>query len=152
LSEPVPKPVRVPIQIRWRDLDALAHVNNAAFITYFEHARLAYVRELLGPEAPIDQHTLLWVDFQFILAEVTCQYRSPVTLDDKPVVEIWVSRVGRKSFVFQYRMTDERTRRLLAEGCSTQVWYDYRSGTSQIIPETVIGMVEAKQGAPVDRK
>jgi acyl-CoA thioester hydrolase len=151
MPEPVPNPVRVPVQIRWRDLDALAHVNNAVIITYFEYARLAYVHELLGPDAEIDRQTMLPVNFQFILAEVSCQYRSPVTLADKPVVEIWVSQVGRKSFVFEYRMSDERTGRLLAEGCSTQVWYDYRTGTSQVIPPGVAGMIEAKQGAIAER-
>jgi acyl-CoA thioester hydrolase len=151
MSEPVPTPVRVPIQIRWRDLDALAHVNNAVFISYFEYARLAYIRELLGPDATIDRQTMLPVDFQFILAEVTCQYRSPVTLEDRPVVEVWVSQVGRKSFVFQYRMNDERTGRLLAEGCSTQVWYDYRTGASRVIPDEIIARIEARQGMKVQR-
>jgi acyl-CoA thioester hydrolase len=146
MSEPVPTPVRVPIQIRWRDLDALGHVNNAVFITYFEYARLAYIRELLGPDAEIDRQTMLPVDFQFILAEVTCAYRSPVTLEDEPVVEIWVSEVGRKSFVFQYRMRDERSGRLLAEGRSAQVWYDYRTGRSKVIPEEIIARFEGRQG------
>lgn len=151
MSEPVPRPLRVPIQVRWRDLDALAHVNNAVFITYFEYARLAYIRELLGPDAPIDPQTLLPVDFQFILGEVTCRYRSPVTLEDEPVIEVWVSRVGRKSFVFEYRMTDGKNGRLLAEGHSTQVWYDYTTGTSQVIPESIIGQIESRQGAQVQR-
>ncbi|MGE5602825.1 MAG: acyl-CoA thioesterase [Nitrososphaerales archaeon] len=151
MSEPVPNPVRVAIQIRWRDLDALAHVNNAVFITYFEYARLAYMRELLGPDAPLDPQTMLPVDFQFILAEVRCQYRSPVTLEDRPVIEVWVSQVGRKSFVFEYRMTDEKSGRLLAEGCSTQVWYDYRTEMSQVIPEAIIGRIEIWQGAKVQR-
>lgn len=151
MSELVPTPVRVPVQVRWRDLDALGHVNNAVFISYFEHARLAYIRQLLGPEAPIDRQTMLPVDFQFILAEVHCQYRSPVTLEDSPVVEVWVSQVGRKSFVFQYRMIDEGTGRLLAEGCSTQVWYDYQTGTSQAIPEETVAKIESRQGAAVQR-
>ncbi len=151
MVEVVPTPIRVRVQIRWRDLDALGHVNNAVFITYFEHARLAYIRELLGPDAPIDRQTMLPVDFQFILAEVTCHYRSPVTLEDTPVVETWVSQVGRKSFVFEYRMLDEKTGRLLADGCSTQVWYDYRTGVSQIVPEEIIKMIEAKQGIRIER-
>jgi len=151
MSGPVPNPVRVPIQIRWRDLDPLGHVNNAVFITYFEYARLAYGRALLGPDAKIDPDTMLPDDLQFILAEVNCQYRSPVTLADEPVMETWLSQVGRKSFVLQYRMTDERSGRLLAEGCSTQVWYDYRTGMSQAIPERIVTMVEALQGAAVQR-
>jgi acyl-CoA thioester hydrolase len=151
MSEPVPTPVRIPVQIRWRDLDPLGHLNNAVFITYFEHARLTYIRELLGPDAPIDRRTLLPVDFQFILAEVTCHFRSPVTLDDRPVVEVWVSQVGRKSFVFEYRMLDEKTGRLLAEGCSTQVWYDYAAGVSRRVPEEIARMFEAKQGMAIER-
>ncbi len=63
MSEAVPSPVRVPIQIRWRDLDALGHVNNAVFISYFEYARLAYIRDLLGPDAAVDRQTMLPVDF-----------------------------------------------------------------------------------------
>lgn len=151
MSDTVPRPVRVVLQVRWRDLDALAHVNNAVYLTYFEHARLAYIRELLGPDAPIDPQTMLPVDFQFILAEVTCKYRSPTTLADRPVLEIWVSQVGRKSFVFEYRMVDEISGRLLAEGCSTQVWYDYRTGQSLPVPEETVRLVEARQGAPVPR-
>ncbi len=54
---PDPVPVRVPIQIRWRDLDALGHVNNAVYLTYFELARLAYIRALLGEGAQIDRRT-----------------------------------------------------------------------------------------------
>ncbi len=47
---------------------------------------------------------------------------------------IWVSQVGRKSFVFEYRITDEATGRLIAEGCSTQVWFDYAAGESRAVP------------------
>ena len=55
MSDPVP--VKMIIQIRWRDLDALGHVNNAVYLTYFELARLAYVRALLGDDAPRDRRT-----------------------------------------------------------------------------------------------
>ncbi|MFN4071655.1 MAG: acyl-CoA thioesterase, partial [Thermus caldifontis] len=39
-------PVSVPIQVRFRDLDALGHVNNAVYLTYFEVARAAYFQRL----------------------------------------------------------------------------------------------------------
>jgi acyl-CoA thioester hydrolase len=148
---PEPVPVKVPIQVRWRDLDALGHVNNAVYLTYFELARLGYIRALLGEAAEIDPRTLLPVDFQFILAEVTCCYRSPATLRDRPAVTIWVSRVGRKSFVFEYRITDEVTGRLIAEGCSTQVWYDYAAGESRVIPKEIATQMERLQKAQIIR-
>jgi len=149
MSDPVP--VKLAIQIRWRDLDALGHVNNAVYLTYFELARLAYVRAVLGEDAAIDQRTLLPVDFQFILAEVTCHYRSPATLGDQLVAAIWVSQVGRKSFVFEYRINDEVTGRLVAEGCSTQVWFDYAANESRTVPVETVARMEALQGVPITR-
>jgi acyl-CoA thioester hydrolase len=149
MSDPVP--VKFAIQIRWRDLDALGHVNNAVYLTYFELARLAYVRAILGADAAIDRRTLLPVDFQFILAEVTCHYRSPATLGDQLVATIWVSQVGRKSFVFEYRINDEVTGRLVAEGCSTQVWFDYAAGESRPVPVEIVARMESSQGMLIAR-
>jgi acyl-CoA thioester hydrolase len=146
---PDPVPVKVPIQVRWRDLDALGHVNNAVYLTYFELARLGYIRALLGEDAEIDARTLLPADFQFILAEVTCLYRSPVTLRDRLVVTIWVSQVGRKSFVFEYRITDDITGRLIAEGCSTQVWFDYAAGESRPVPDVIVNSMERLQRSSI---
>ena len=144
-------PVVVPIQLRWRDLDALAHVNNAVYLSYFELARLSYIHVLLGPDALIDPQTTLPADFQFILAEVNIRYRSPATLEDRLSIAIWVSQVGRKSFVFDYQITDEHTGRLVAEGCSTQVWYDYAARASQPVPETIVTRMEALQASPIPR-
>ena len=148
---PDPVPVVIRIQIRWRDLDALAHVNNAVYLSYFELARLSYIRALLGPDTPIDRQTMLPVDFQFILAEVNIRYRSPATLADSLAVAIWVSQVGRKSFVFEYRITDEITGRLVAEGCSTQVWYDYAAGVSRMVPAEIVVRIEGLQAGAVTR-
>ena len=149
MSDPVP--VKMAIQIRWRDLDALGHVNNAVYLTYFELARLAYVRAVLDEDAPIDRRTLLPVDFQFILAEVTCHYRSPATLGDQLATTIWVAQVGRKSFVFAYRINDEVTKRLVAEGCSTQVWFDYTANESRPVPAEIVARMERLQNAPIPR-
>ena len=146
-----PVPVIVPIQIRWRDVDALGHINNAVYLTYFELARLAYIRALLGEDAPISPRTLLPVAFEFILAEVNIRYRSPATLNDTLIVAIWASQVGRKSFVFDYRITDAVTGRLVAEGCSTQVWYDYAASASRAVPEEIVGRMERLQGVPIPR-
>ena len=36
------------IEIRWRDVDAYGHVNNAVYLNYLEEARDAWVQEVLG--------------------------------------------------------------------------------------------------------
>jgi acyl-CoA thioester hydrolase len=148
---PDPVPLRVPVEVRWSDLDALGHVNNAVYLSYLEHARMGYVRAIAGDSPFVDSRTPLPRDFQFILAEVTCHFRWPATLGDRLVVEILVSRVGRKSFVFDYRIMDENSGRVVVDACSTQVWYDYSVGESRPVPEEMILRMDALQGQQIFR-
>jgi len=73
------------------------------------------------------------------------------TPGDRLAVTIWVSQVGRKSFVFEYRITDETTGQLIAEGCSTQVWYDYAAGESRPVPKEIAIRMERLQEAEIIR-
>ena len=147
MSDPVP--IKLAIQIRWRDLDALGHVNNAVYLTYFELARLAYIRALLGEDAAIDRRTLMPVDFQFILAEVTCHYRSPATLGAQLATSLWVSQVGRKSFVFEYRINDEVTGGWWRRDAAHRSGSTTRAGESRPVPAAIIARMEGLQGAPI---
>ena len=44
----MPFSVEVPVTVRWRDIDALGHVNNAVFLTYLETGRDRFFHELVG--------------------------------------------------------------------------------------------------------
>lgn len=59
------------IQVRWADLDALGHVNNATYLTYLEQARVSYFNDLGLWDGSIHQLGL-------IMAKVTLEYRLPV--------------------------------------------------------------------------
>lgn len=110
------------VEVRWRDLDAMNHVNNAVYFTYMEQARVHYLRELgLATDVPSD--------IGFILAEARCQFKSPLRLGESVTVRIRVSDLGRSSFVFAYRIEGEDGR-LAAEAHTTQVRYDYESERS----------------------
>jgi acyl-CoA thioester hydrolase len=107
------------MEVRWRDLDALNHVNNAVYFTYLEQARVHYLRELgVVPETPSG--------ISFILAEAHCRFKSPLTLGERVTVYIRVSELRNSSFVFEYRVEGE-DQRLAAEARSIQVWYDYEN-------------------------
>jgi acyl-CoA thioester hydrolase len=107
------------MEVRWRDLDALNHVNNAVYFTYLEQARVRYLRELgLVPETPSG--------IGFILAEATCRFKSPLALGERVTVYARVSELRNSSFIFEYRM-EGKERRLAAEARSTQVCYDYEN-------------------------
>jgi acyl-CoA thioesterase FadM len=53
--------------------------------------------------------------------------------------------------VFEYRISDKVTGRLVAEGCSTQVWYDYAAGESRAVPGEVVERMERLQGTIIPR-
>jgi acyl-CoA thioester hydrolase len=115
------------MEVRWRDMDALGHVNNAVYLTYLEQARVHYLRELgLGFENP--------GDVGMILAEVTCTYRAPLSLGERVTVWVRVSELRNSSFAFEYRMEGEDGR-LAANARSVQVCYDYEVGRAVPIPD-----------------
>jgi len=139
-------PVTVPIVVRFRDIDAMGHVNNAVYLTYFEIGRVAFHQTLAG-QKPVSAS-----DFEFIMAEVTCSYRSPAHLSETLLVGIRVSSAGRKSFTFQYELRDQASGRLVAEGRSVQVMYDYGAQRSKLVSDEFLARVEALQGHPVPRE
>jgi acyl-CoA thioester hydrolase len=95
--------------VRFSELDVLGHVNNAAFATYFENARLAYLgeRSFTG----------------MILARLEIDFRSPVRLGEEVEIGVRTARVGTKSFDLDYEL--RAGGRLAAQGRSVLVAYDY---------------------------
>lgn len=108
------------LTLRFRDLDAMGHVNNAVVVTLLEHSRLLIFNAVYGP---VDT-----LDFPFILAEITVRYRAPIQLADHVQARLHVSDVTRSSFRFRYQLRDPRDGRVFVEAESTQVAYDYRAG------------------------
>ncbi|MBZ0277427.1 MAG: acyl-CoA thioesterase [Anaerolineae bacterium] len=122
---------RVPIEVRFGDLDAMGHVNNAKYLTYLETARIRYVHEVCAP------HTT-WADMSMILAKVTIEYKAPLVYGD--AVEAWtrVSRIGNKSFEVEHIITRlvEGSPEVAATCSSTLVAFDYHANRSIPLPDS----------------
>lgn len=118
---------RYPVATRYNDYDTKGHVNNAVFLTYFEGAReRAWLEGVRGSP-----------DFPFILAEATVRYVSEAKIGDPLAIEIETSEVRNKAWVWRYRLVDPRDDRLVAEGSTVQVMYDYEGGRTVPIPEEI---------------
>jgi acyl-CoA thioesterase FadM/nitroreductase len=114
------------IPLRFSDLDAMGHVNNAVTITLIETGRLKFFAEVLGARRP--------EDIDFILAEVSCRYRVPIQLADVVHVRMYVTDVGRSAFRFNCTLFDPRDGRVFVEAETVQVQYDYRTGRPGPLP------------------
>jgi len=119
----------IPIEVRFRDLDAIGHVNNAVYLTYLEQARLAYWAELTGR---VDLRSI-----DIILARVEIDYRSPVSLGESLDVAVRCVSLRRSSCTLALILTERKSGRLVAEAQNVVVYYDYAAGRSLPIPETL---------------
>lgn len=111
------------IDVRYRDLDPVGHVNNAVYATYLEHTRTNYYADVLG---------LATEELSFVLAHVEIDYESPVTAEDD--VEVWVrvTRVGKKSMTTEFII--EASGETAATAESVQVVID-DEGSSCPVPD-----------------
>ena len=134
--------VQTSIHVRFSDTDAMGHVNNAAYISYMEQGRVAYIQKLL-PD--VDMKRGLDA-FPFILADIQCSFKAPLYCDDVVVVSIGVAEIGTKSFVFDYALHEESSGRLVATGRSVQVMYDYANERTYPIPPEIRQSIEALEG------
>ncbi len=105
-------------RVRFRDCDAMGHVNNAVYSTYLEQARIG----VLGGLAP------------FILARVEIDFRAELRAGEEVEIRTRCSRIGTTSFDLDHVIsTDGRT---VAEAKSVLVGYDYEAGKSVPLSET----------------
>ena len=116
--------MRFRLEPRYNDYDTKGHVNNAVFLTYFEIARERAWLALDGDP-----------DFPFMLAEATVQFRSEANIGDPMEIEIATTEVRTKAWVWSYVITDPRDGRVIAEGKTVQVMYDYAAKRTVAIPE-----------------
>ena len=114
------------IEIRWRDMDAYGHVNNAVYLNYLEEARDAWVQEVLGTVANT---------WDFVLARVAINFRRElIQADDIIVVGCAVERVGNSSVTLREEIRT-LAGELAAEAESVIVARDPASGRSRALTE-----------------
>jgi acyl-CoA thioester hydrolase len=125
----------VRIDIRWRDIDAYGHVNNAVYLNYLEEARDAWVQKVLGPVADT---------WDFVLARVAIDFRNELKQDDGAVlVRCRLESLGRSSV-----RTREEVLKLdgsiSAEAASVIVARDPRTGRSRALSDVERAALETE--------
>lgn len=118
---------RTRLEVRFRDIDAFRHVNNAAFFTYIEQARIRYLCDLLKVEA-VERLPL-------ILAAVQIDFRSPILYGQEVEIGTRVDWIGRTSFSMSHHLTATPQGRVVAEADTILVAYDYATEQPMPVPD-----------------
>ena len=129
---------------RFRDTDAMGHINNAVYVTYLEVARQAYWQEL---DAESDYRRV-----PFILAGVKIDFRSEALVKETLRLAVRCAWIGGKSFGFEYEIREKASGRLVVEASSVQVCYDYEAKRSIEVPESLRRRLESFEGRDLTRK
>jgi acyl-CoA thioester hydrolase len=112
------------MQVRFRDIDPMNHVNNAVYATYLEQARAALYEDRLDVD-------LGQVDT--VLAHLEIDFHAPIELDDEVVVALEIGDIGRSSIPMNYEIRADGE--LAATGQTVQVVFDRETGESVPVPE-----------------
>jgi len=118
---------RTRVDVRFRDIDAFGHVNNAVVSSYVELARIRYLVDVLRVE-PIGVMPL-------ILAHISIDYRSPILFEDVVEVGSRVDWLGTTSIGMSHELTAAAGGRELAQSSSVLVTYDYEQGRPMPVPD-----------------
>lgn len=115
------------INIQWGDMDALGHVNNSRYLTFFETARCEFFKQFgifaeAGDEGPV-------------VAQAELRYRGQVAYPATIRVHIRFAAARESSFRVEYAVYDEGNGRLVCDGSTLLVWVDFRTGRRAALPD-----------------
>jgi acyl-CoA thioester hydrolase len=133
---------RTSVRVRFRDIDAFGHVNNAVVSTYVEQARITFLRDVLGVD-PVGRMPL-------ILAMIKVDYRSPIFLTDEIEIGSRVDWIGRTSLHLSHHLW-ATTGRDLAQAASVLVAYDYAQAKPMPVPAEWWPAFTAHEGRSLER-
>lgn len=125
------------LSVRFRDCDAMGHVNHAVYFTYLEQGRLTFWRAVTGTPSP---HT------RVIIARAECDYRAPARFGDELEVRVAIGEIGRSSFTLVYEIVQTVSGQLVANGKTVLVSYDDATGSSVPLPAETRALLERVKG------
>ena len=135
------------LEVRFRDIDAFGHVNNASFVTYLEQARVRFLIDVLR----VDVVQSLPV----ILAALQVDFRSPILFGDEVGIGTRVDWIGNTSLSMSHRMTargdGEDSERVVAEAGTVLVAYDYETERPIRVPDAWRTAFAAHEGRSLER-
>lgn len=126
------------IDVRYRDLDSMGHVNHAVYASYCEQARIEFLREAVG---------LAGADPEMVVARLELDYERPIEFGDEVTVAVGVGDRGRTSFGLRYEIRVDGERAATAE--TTQVVVD-GDGRPRAIPDGWRDVLDAASAAADD--
>ena len=131
----------ITFPVRFMDLDALNHVNNARYLNYLEEARIKYSKDILDTYHSIE-------DLKVLVARVEIDYLFPIEFGSDVKVYTRVAKVGTKSFNFECVICSVTNGKEIpaAHSIVTLVSFDPKTGKSVEIDQVLKARIVSFEG------
>jgi len=124
------------VEVRYRDLDPMGHVNNAVYLTYLETARVRYLQAAL--DGPLPEGSI-------VVANVDIDFRASIRRGhDAVTVGVRAANLGSTSVTLEYEIRAGERTAAVAE--STFVSYDAEAGGPRQLPDAWRTAIENFEG------
>lgn len=120
--------ISLPLQIRFSDIDALGHINNNIYFSYFDLGKVNYLQRIKA--TAVD-----WLEVLMVLAHLEIDYYSSVYYKEPIVVESKIIKLGTKSGTFLQQIRNTATNEIKCRCESIFVSYNPRTQSSTPLPE-----------------
>lgn len=138
------------VPLRWGDLDAYNHVNNARLVQLLEQARVISLRDWFGQDRRV-------LDEGVLVARHEIEYLAPLDYRPEPVsVRMWVTAIGAVGFSVGYVVTDPAAgneagppRPVYAVAATELVFYDFATASPRRTSAEDRAGLSAHLGGPV---
>ncbi len=116
------------LKVRWSDMDANGHINNAAFFTYFEQTRIEWLQSIAAQTTPDG--------YGPVVKKASCTYLLAVSHPATLELRLYLGKPGRTSFpTYSEIWTTGADPVKVAEGEAIMVWVHRESGKPESVPD-----------------
>jgi len=117
-----------PIQLRFNDFDALGHVNNSVYFSFYDLGKTSYFNEVL-PDVSVSR------EVGVVIGHIEVSFLLPVYPEEQVAVETAVIEIGNKSFKLQQQLIDVETNEVKCICQTVMVCFDAKTKTTHSISE-----------------
>lgn len=119
---------RLPVQIRFNDVDRYGHVNNNAYFAYYDLGKEEYLSGVL-------QTDFRKAEVVPVIANINADFIFPIFYGDDIVIETRVAHIGTKSFSLEQRAINLKTEQVVCQCRTVMVCFNLKKQESALLPD-----------------
>lgn len=136
---------KMPIQLRFNDVDVLGHVNNTVYFSFYDTGKAHYFTTVRGER--ID-----WKHVDTVIANVNCAYISPIYFRDEIEVLTTCVSISEKSFKLLQMLREIKSGEIKSVCETVMVCFDVKTGKSTPVSDDWRRMLTEFEGRDLGKK